>query len=55
MVVNNEDQRPLIKEKMEVNIKWKRHVKFNNLKAIRHLKLFINKKFKAKVKDVLDL
>ncbi len=30
-------------------------MKFNNLKAIRHLKVFITKKFKEKVKDVLDL
>ncbi len=40
---------------MEVNIKKKRQVMFNNFKTTRDLKALIYEKSKAKVEEVLNL
>ncbi len=42
MMVNNANQRFLIKANMEVKINKKRHVKFNNFKTIKDLGVLIN-------------
>ncbi len=37
---------------METSIKMKKQVKFNNLKVVKDLGVFINVSFKTKVKEV---
>jgi hypothetical protein len=37
MHVHNEDQKTLIKAKMEVNLKKKKHIRLNNLKMVRDM------------------
>lgn len=49
--MNNDDQRDLIKPKMEVNIKKKKQVRLtNHLKEIKNMGVLTNVEFKAKVK-----
>jgi hypothetical protein len=42
MVVNNKDQRILIKAKMKVSIKTKKKVKFSNFKVTKDLQILID-------------
>jgi hypothetical protein len=55
MVIGNDDQRLLIKVKMEVNIKTKRGIKPSNFKTIKDLGMLTKDEFKAKVKQMLNL
>jgi hypothetical protein len=55
MQMNNNDQKCMIKAKMEINIEKKKHVIFANLKATRNMGVLTNVNFKAKVKELLDL
>jgi hypothetical protein len=48
--VNNDDQRDLIKPKMDVNMKKKKQVRLANLKAIKDMGALTNVEFKAKVR-----
>jgi len=48
--MNNDDQRDLIKPKMEVNIEKKKQVRLANLKEIKDMGVLTNVEFKAKVK-----
>jgi hypothetical protein len=48
MVVTNDDWRILIEAKMDVNIHKKRHLKLNNFKATRKLKVLTNVEFENK-------
>jgi hypothetical protein len=48
--VNNDDQRDLIKPKMEVNIKRKKQIRLTNLKEIKDMGVLTNVEFKAKVR-----
>lgn len=55
MVVNNKDQRTLIKAKMKVNIKMKEHMRLNILKITKDLRVLTNVEFTTKVKEVSNL
>jgi hypothetical protein len=55
MQMNNNDQKCMIKAKMEINIKKKKQVRFANIKATRNMGVLTNVNFKAKVKELLDL
>jgi hypothetical protein len=55
MHMNNDDQKCMIKAKMEINIEKKKQVRFANLKVARNMGVLINVNFKARVKKLLDL
>jgi hypothetical protein len=55
MVIGNDDQRFVIKVKMEVNIKTKKGIKLSNFKMTKDLGMLTKDEFKAKVKEMLDL
>ncbi len=55
MVVNNKNQRTLIKAKMKVSIEMKKHIRFNILKTTRDLGVLTSVEFKTKVKEVSNL
>jgi hypothetical protein len=40
---------------MEVNIKKKKWIRLSNIKIIKNLKILIDEKFKAQIKEVLNL
>jgi hypothetical protein len=40
---------------MEVNIKKKKWIRLSNIKIIKNLKILIDEKFKAQIKEVLKL
>jgi len=53
--MNNNDQKCLIKAKIEVSIKKKKQIRFVNLKAFKVMGVLTNVKFEAKVSELLDL
>jgi hypothetical protein len=55
MQMNNDDQKCMIKAKIEINIEKKKHVRFANFKVARNMGVLTNVNFKAKVKELLDL
>jgi hypothetical protein len=52
MEVNNEDQRALIKVKMEVSLKNMQQLKLNNFKVDRDMRVLVDVEFKEKVREV---
>jgi hypothetical protein len=55
MVVNNKNQRTLIKAKMKVSIEMKKHIRLNILKTTKDLGVLTTVEFKTKVKEVSNL
>jgi hypothetical protein len=55
MVVNNKDQRTLIKVKMKVSIEMKKHMKLNILKTTKDLGVLTNVELKTKIIEVSNL
>ncbi len=55
MVIGNDDQKLLIKVKMEVSIKTQRGIKLSDFKTTKDLWMLTENEFKAKVKEMLDL
>ncbi len=53
--MNNDDQKCMIKAKMEINISKEKQVRFASLKVARNMRVLTNVNFKAKVKELLDL
>jgi hypothetical protein len=45
--MNNDDQKCMIKAKMEINIKKKKQITFANLKAIRNMGVLTNVRSKS--------
>jgi hypothetical protein len=55
MVISNDDQRLLIKVKMEINIFLRKGIKLSNFKTTKDLGMLTKDEFKAKIKEMLDL
>jgi hypothetical protein len=55
MVVNNKNQRTLIKAKMKISINMKEHMTLNIFKTTKGLGVLTNVEFKTKVKEVSNL